>query len=50
MLKKNINYNNKEEESEKNKKLTSTGALIIKFRCQKLPEKLSIYNTERKIY
>ena len=49
MLKKNINFNNKEEESEKNKKLTSTEALIIKFRSQKLPEKISIYNTERKI-
>ena len=49
MLKNNINSNTKEEESEKNKKLTTTEAVIIKFRSQKLPEKITIYNTERKI-
>ena len=49
MLKKNINSNTKEEESEKNKKLTTTEAVIIKFRNQKLPGKITIYNTERKI-
>ena len=47
---KNINSNTKEEENEKNKKkLTPTEAVTIKFRSQKLPEKITIYNTERKI-